>query len=100
METLMKADIFFAVTTIAIALIAVVLVVALVYLILFLRDVTYISKRVKEESDEILQDVSALRLSLKSEGSKVRNILGFVTTLFHRTKKRKPARAAKSDRAE
>jgi hypothetical protein len=84
METVMKADIFFVVTTVAVALVAVAMLIALVYIIRILRDVTYISKKVKEESDGIISDVRELRASIKSQGVKIGPLAAFLGKLLHR----------------
>ncbi len=72
METILKADIFFFVTTIVVLVLAVVSVVALIYLIRILKNVFYISKVVKRESDETAKDLSDLRRSLREEASKLK----------------------------
>jgi len=65
METLVKADIFFFVATIALALITVGFIVAMIYVVRILNDVKYVSKRAKEETDKIVKDVGMLRRFLK-----------------------------------
>ena len=70
METLLKADIFFFVTTIAVVVLVIVLTVLLIYLILILRNIFYISDLVKKESDEVVKDISDLRNSIRIEAGK------------------------------
>ncbi len=72
METVLKADIFFFVTTLMVLVLSVVFVVALIYLIRILRNIFYISKIVRKESDETAKDFSELRHSLREEASKLK----------------------------
>lgn len=65
MESLLKADIFFFITTMAIVLLTIALVVILVYFIKILRDVRYMARKAKEETDEIVKDVDLFRAALK-----------------------------------
>jgi len=68
MNTLIKADFFFFITTIAIIIITVALIVIAIYLIRILRDFKKLSSKVKEEGEEIVKDVHAAREEIKSGG--------------------------------
>jgi len=67
MQTLIHADIFFFVTTIAVALIAFVAVIVLVYIVIILKDVRELSRTIKKEGEEIIQDVHVFREEVKEE---------------------------------
>jgi uncharacterized protein (UPF0335 family) len=87
METLIHADIFFFITTIAVALVTVGIVIALAYLIKILRNVSEVSEKVKEEGAEILEDIHTMRHDLKRDGFRFRFIKNFFARLFRRKKK-------------
>lgn len=89
METLIKADIFFFVSTIVLVLISIGVIISLVYVIKILRNVTDVSKRVKEESAEIITDIHDLRGNIRHEGFKMGFILRFFKRLFGRGNKSK-----------
>ena len=82
METLMKADIFFFVTTIAVIAVTIGLMVALTYIIKILRNASHISDKVKEESDEIISDIKSLRGNVKAQGFKVQYVKQFIKRIF------------------
>ena len=65
MESVLKSDIFFFITTFAVIVLTVGIVIALVYVIRILRDVREVSEVVKTESKRISGDLSAARISLK-----------------------------------
>ena len=65
MADVLKSDIFFVVSTFAVLVVAVGICVVLIYAIQILRDARKLSKAVKEEGEEILEDVRTVRSSLK-----------------------------------
>ena len=69
MNTLIKADIFFFITTIAIVLLTVVAIVVAIYVVRILRDIKNLSEKVKIEGGEIIDDVKSARKNIKQEGS-------------------------------
>jgi hypothetical protein len=87
MDSLLHADIFFLVTTVAMILITIVIVIALIYVIKILRDVSSVSKKVKNESDEIINDIKLLRGSIKTQGLKMSLLKNFFGSFFKRRKK-------------
>jgi len=56
MDTLVQADIFFFITSIAIVLVTIATLIALFFLIRILRDLSRVSSRVREQSDRVLSD--------------------------------------------
>ena len=60
MDTLMKADIFFFVTTIAVIAFTLLWVIALAYLISILRDIKKASRKLQSELDAIGRDADTL----------------------------------------
>jgi hypothetical protein len=89
MQSLIHADIFFFVSTIALVVLTIGGVIILVYIIKIIRDVSHVSGRVKEESDEILNDVKTLRGNIKSEGFKFSFVHRFFRSIFGRRSSKK-----------
>lgn len=89
METLIHADIFFFVSTIALGLVTVGLIIALIYIIKILRTVSRVSEKVKDESDEIIADIKNLRGNIKQQGFGLRNVKDIVKMVFGRKKAKK-----------
>lgn len=87
MQDLMQANIFFFVTTIAVIAITLVTVIAGAYAIRVLRDLTYISKRARDKSDEIIKDIDELRSSIKNQGLKTHFVGAFLKRVFKGKKK-------------
>ncbi|HYC82942.1 MAG TPA: hypothetical protein VEB60_00125 [Candidatus Paceibacterota bacterium] len=94
MDNLIQADIFFFVTTVAVALIALGLSVAIYYAVKILRDVKDISTTVKEESKHLARDIEDLRANAR-RGMTLAGLVG----LFKSASKR-ARRGKKSDLSE
>jgi hypothetical protein len=88
MESLIKSDIFFFITTICIVLITVLFVVILIYLIRVFKNIDFLSKKIKEEGEEIINDVHNARINLKAEGKKASNLLS-ILSFFKKKRKNK-----------
>lgn len=88
MESIIKADIFFFITGMAITIFTIGMIIAMVYVIRILNDMKRISKTMLKESDKFANDIDSLREAVKSEGAKARTIANFFLKLFaHRRKK-------------
>ena len=61
MNTLVKVDIFFFITSVAVVLLTLLLAILIIYIIKISKDVKYISGKAKNEADMISQDLSQLR---------------------------------------
>lgn len=66
MDSFLQADLFFFITTIAVVILVGVLVGVLVYFLAILKDLKYVSRRVREQTDQIIQALDSLRKSLKT----------------------------------
>lgn len=86
MGSLVQADIFFFITSVAVVAVSALAVVALVYAIGVLRDVKEFSRALKEQGGLILRDVEDARRFMRSEGVKLASALGFVGRLFKGSK--------------
>lgn len=75
MESILKADIFFVITTLVVIAIAIGLIILLIYVIRIVRTVEHIAKRVRDESDKIIDDVDAVRGQVKRVGKGISRFL-------------------------
>jgi len=89
MENLIHADIFFFVTTIVVILLGIGLVVALIYGIRILKDLKYVSRKVKEESDHVAEDIELLRAEVRTRGLALKDIGRFFGNMFKRKSSKK-----------
>ena len=81
MESILKADIFFFITSVAVILLVVLLTVILVYLIKIMKDAREVTRKLSEETNAILDDVHRLREFLHSEGDKIKKFTEFLGTI-------------------
>ncbi|MGM0628831.1 MAG: hypothetical protein ACQESA_00185 [Patescibacteria group bacterium] len=72
MDTIMKADIFFFVTTVAVAIISLLAIVASIYMVFILKNIFYISKKARQQTDQTVEDISTLRQAVKEEALKLK----------------------------
>ena len=86
MEGILKADIFFVVTTIVIVFVAIAVIVAVVYVILILRDIKNISFCARKEIKHISEDLVLLRENTRSRGLRVVHFLEFLSRFFKRNR--------------
>jgi len=92
MDSFLKADVFFFVTTIAVIVITGFAAAVLMYLVATLRDIHHVARIVKQEAGNITEDVKALRDKVKSEGMRLTHLLDFGGSIAGRAVKRKTAR--------
>jgi|SRR6185437_2610275 len=95
MQTLVHADVFFFISSIALVVLSILLAVALFYAISVMRDVKEVSVKLKKASADIEKDIEGFRNELKAKGNKISGmadmVLGFVArALTPKVKKRKP----------
>jgi hypothetical protein len=91
-ESLIHADVFFFISTLALVVISIGISICLFYAIKILRNVRDISDKAKEESAEIAADIKKLRHALRDEGIKWRHVADLARSFFaKKTKKVKTA---------
>lgn len=88
MNELYKSDVFFFITSIAVIVVGILLVILVVYLIKVFRDIKYISGKAKTEADLISQDLSELRQNVKEEGVKIKHLSKFFSNLYNKKSKK------------
>ena len=86
MDALVKSDIFFFITGAAVVVLALAVLVALVYVIRILRNVSDISDRAREETELLQEDIHAARSKARQAGL-IAAIFGIIRALFKRKKK-------------
>lgn len=84
MDSLIKSDVFFFITSMAVILITILLAVGLVYVITILHTIKGISKQVKQEADLISQDIAEVRNYAYGQGWTVRGLVQLFKTIFGR----------------
>ncbi len=85
MEEIVKSDWFFFITTISVAVITVLLSVVIVYGFIILKKVNKFVETVKEEGEELIEDLQEVRARIKSESgliSKVPAVIAGLMQLF------------------
>jgi hypothetical protein len=82
MNTLVHADIFFFITTIAVVIGTIILCVISWYIIGIVRDARYVARRLRHATDELEADFEALRRTVTEEGSKAKHIINFFLGKF------------------
>ncbi len=82
MSTLVHADIFFFVTTIAVVVVAAVFTAALVYLVKILRDLKEVTAQVREETVLFREDLKGVRDEIRRDGFTLRGIFSILAKFF------------------
>lgn len=77
METLTLTDFFFWITGIAVIIITTLAVVALLYLIFFLRAVRQMANTAKRTAEFVSEDISQLSKDIKSKGFSIGTLIKF-----------------------
>ena len=68
MDSLLKADIFFVVTTVAVCAVSVVAIWVMTHVVKIMRNVEDISETVKKETKQFSQDINGIREHIKQNG--------------------------------
>lgn len=89
MDTLAKSDMFFFITTICILLVSLVLLVVGAYVIVIIADIRMITKKLREGTDEVVDDLKLLRENLKEKGRTFGSVLAAIFALRRARKKSK-----------
>lgn len=84
MDDFLKMDVFFAVTTLAVAVVTVLFGVALIYAIRILRTFERLMRSVEDEAELVRADINDVRKKVRAEGLKLSALLG----LAHKSGKR------------
>lgn len=99
METLIHADIFFFVTTLAVILIASLFAVVIIYIVRILNDFRYISRVVRKETDLLAGDIEEIREEVKRQGV-FGGISAMISALVNGLGKRSKGTSARSKKTK
>ena len=83
------ADIFFFITTIWVIILSAILAVILGYIAIILNDVRHISRKIREGSEALSEDLQQWRETVKTEGVNVLNVVKYFKHLFTKRQSRK-----------
>lgn len=98
MENIIHADIFFFITSIAVIIFTICLVIITFYITRILSDMKRISKTMAEEGNKIVNDIDDMRRKAREEGAKVMTIADFFLNLFaHRQRMSKDRKKTKEN---
>lgn len=86
MQDFLKQDIFFFITTVVVLLLGIFLSILLVYIIRIAKNVDYITKKVRSETDIITAELGELRKNIRAEGVKIRHFTKFFSVFGKRKK--------------
>lgn len=75
MDSLIKSDIFFIITTFVVLVVGSLIALVLVYLLRILSDVKKLSQKVREEGERVVEDIEGLRENIKRNTIKLSDIL-------------------------
>lgn len=78
-SSIAKADIFFVITSAAVVLLTIFLIVGMFYFIGILRVIKRISSRAERTADMVADDIVELRDTIKQEGVSAKRMLNFFT---------------------
>jgi hypothetical protein len=95
MDTLIHADIFFFVTTIAVIIITIALTVLIVYLVKVFRNLRKITDEVTEETILLRKDISDLRSEVRERGSQAAGAMDWFGKFFGIAKKSRSTKKSK-----
>ncbi len=98
MAEIAKSDLFFLITTVSVVVLTIIIAVLLVYLFIVIKDVKEVVRKVKVESNEMIDDIKDLRIRLKAESTAVSRasaVFGFFRKTFFA--KRGSVRKSKED---
>ncbi len=89
MESVIHADIFFFVSTIALVLVTIGLVIVIIYVIRILDDMRHISEKVRTEGDSFIDDLHEWRRELKHKGFGLLSLGRFIQLFIRKKKSRR-----------
>ena len=82
MNTLVKADIFFFIASIATVVLTIILAILLIYGIKIAKRLKEITEMVKHESQNVVEDIAYVREQIKEQSDRFGSFLGSIVGLF------------------
>ena len=65
MQSLLKSDIFFFITSICVIVVSILIVYVLVYIVRILMDLKKLSRKIDQEGEKIVDDIGVMRETVK-----------------------------------
>lgn len=96
MDTLIHADVFFFVTTIAVVVITIALTVFIIYLVKVLNNVRKIAEAVNEETVLLRRDIADIRSEVRKRGERAAGAMDWFERLLGITKKSRSKKKQKT----
>jgi len=84
MDSFLKMDVFFAVSTVAVIVLTALIAFILYKIVRILGQVEHISEAVSAEAQLVQKDVADLRENVRTEGFKLKHLVSFVTSTAER----------------
>lgn len=78
MTEIAKSDVFFFITSVSIVVVAVILVSVLIYSFFVIKKIKKLVDKVKEESEEVIDDIHEFRMKLKAEKGFLKRVPAFI----------------------
>ncbi len=78
MTEIAKSDLFFFITSIAVVVVSLVLIIVLIYSFLVIRKVRLLVDKVKEESEEVIDDIHEFRMKFKTQKGFLKKLPAFI----------------------
>lgn len=88
MDTLSLTDLFFWLTGIAVIIITTLTVVALLYLIFFLRAIRNVARQAQRAGEMVTEDFVELRKNIKAKGFSFKSLIKFLFGIKAKQKKK------------
>ena len=84
MDTFLKMDIFFAVTTVAVIVVSIVLTLVLLRVLSILKKIDDVTALVREEGEQLREDFAGVRERVQMEGLRIGHLFGFLSGMKKR----------------
>lgn len=82
MNTFIHADIFFFIASVGFILVAIILAVGLLYAISIMMDIKHISRRIRDEGDEVIDDLRVIRRQIVQDGIALEGLKSILSLFF------------------
>lgn len=83
MNSFLQSDIFFFISSVSVIFITIGILIAIIYIIKILKDVSGFFKAIHSGTEALSEDLSEVRVKLKDKGIMSGLILSFLTTFAH-----------------
>ena len=83
MNSILQSDVFFFITSVSVIFITVAILVALIYIIKILKDVSGFFRAISSGTEALSEDLSMVRVKLREKGIMSGLIISLLTTFTH-----------------